>query len=123
MNLNAMANASTQAVNPNIMIRLYKWIGQDNTGTFAKAMYSEAGEAYAANAQPVSPSEVQYIDGYEAVKIYRDFYINFNTQGMSPILQTGKDKIKAEGEVYLIVKVWDDFRTGWVKVTGVLIDA
>lgn len=123
MNLNAMANSSVSAVNPNIMIKLFKWIGQDNTGTLATPMYDELGQPYWANAQPVSPTELQYIDGYESTKIYRDFWINFDTQGMSIVLRTGKDKIVAEGETYFIVKVWDDFRTGWTKVTGVLVDA
>ena len=116
LNLNYIASGALQATYNIVSVQLYTFLAQVNTLGILSVTYN-APLTINANVQLANNQELQHIEGYNATKIYKKFWIN-NDQitGLDRNISTGGDYIVFNALTYKIVQVINNFATGWVKI-------
>lgn len=118
MNLRAIANGRTQAVNPNIAATV-----RVSTG-YATALNGKPVPSYAEpspvmiQAQALSKKEVEHLDSMNISNATRAIYANRSLTGVDRVKQSGGDLLTFGGDVWLVVAVLEDWSltAGWCKV-------
>lgn len=129
MILNAMANQSTRAVNPNMTATLYVSTGYVTgaDGTQVPA-YANAVTGLQVNVQALSGGDIRHADALNLQGILRTIYVNRRVQGINRPAGLGGDKLEIatglskravdEWLVCEVVEPWDV--SGWTRVIAVL---
>ena len=122
LNVNYIASGALQAIYDPVPVDLYTFLAQANVMGIIAPTYN-LPVTINANVQLASPQELRHIDGYNATKIYKKFWIN-NDQltGLERNISTGGDYLIMNALVYKIVQVIDNFTTGWIKIICVESD-
>lgn len=122
LNVNYIASMALQATYDIVSIQYYQFSGQTNTlGTITENYNSPL--TLNANVQLANNQELQHIEGYNATKIYKKFWINNDgITGLDRNISTGGDYIIFNNLVYKIIQVIDNFLTGWIKIICVESD-
>lgn len=122
LNVNYIASMALQATYDIVSIQYYQFSGQTNTlGTITENYNSPL--ILNANVQLANNQELQHIEGYNATKIYKKFWINNDgITGLDRNISTGGDYIIFNNLVYKIIQVIDNFLTSWIKIICVESD-
>lgn len=122
LNVNYIASMALQATYDIVSIQYYQFSGQTNTlGTITENYNSPL--TLNANVQLANNQELQHIEGYNATKIYKKFWINNDgITGLDRNISTGGDYIIFNNLVYKIIQVIDNFLTSWIKIICVESD-
>ncbi len=125
MNLRAIANSVTSAINPNIGATLFISTGYTITNFKQVPTYSKA--AVSAQVQPLSSGDIRQLDGLNIQGAQKAIYLNGSALAISRIKKFGGDLIVfpngtlPEGNTWLVLaslEQWAD----WCKCACVLQD-
>lgn len=120
MNLRAMANASTQTVNPNIPITYCANSGY-TTDAAGHRTPSTTDTALTGQVQALTGDDLKHIDGLNVQGLYRSVYLYGNIQGVVRSDKKGGDVLRfpqVPGGVvqnWLVVQVMENWPQ-WAKV-------
>lgn len=115
MNLRAIANAATQAINPNTPVILKKSAGYTIDPATRKQVPAYAETPGSANIQALSSDDVNQLQGLNIQGTVRAAYLYGDVVGVVRPDQKGGDILAFSGQLWLVVKVletWPD----WCKV-------
>lgn len=119
LNVNYIASTALEATYDRVPVQLYTFLSQMNTLGIMTVTFNAPFTIHA-NIQLANAQELQHIDGYNATKIYKKFWINDDQlTGLNRNISTGGDYISFNNLIYKIVQVIDNFHTNWIKVIGV----
>lgn len=122
MNVRAIANVLTQAINPNIAAKLQVCIGYqtDASGKLAP-LYADAVDCIV-QAQALTKKEIEHLDALNLSNAVQGVYANVQLTGIDRTDQSGGDLLTytdpASGtrNVWLVVAVLEGWSTsGWAK--------
>lgn len=127
MNLNAIANSATSAVNPNFGATLF--ISTGNTvGANFKQVPTFSKTTISAQVQPLSSGDLRQLDALNIQGAEKAIYINGSALAISRIKKYGGDIIVfadgalPEGNVWLVKASLEQWGGTWCKVAAVLQD-
>lgn len=117
MNLRALANRATQAVNPNITVQWRKYLDYD-IGPNGKPVVTYAEPAgVVAQVQALSKADVQHLDAMNLSECTRAAYVNGQMQAFDRLKETGGDMLFFEDQWWKVMAILEGWTTaGWCRV-------
>lgn len=127
MNLRAVANSVTSAVNPNVAAKLF--ISTGNTIVNYKQVPAYDKAAISAQVQPLTSGDIRLLDSINIQGAQKTIFISGTALAISRIKQRGGDLIvfadgvMPEGNTWLVlasIEQWS--QSGWCRVAVILQD-
>jgi hypothetical protein len=117
VNLRALANRATQAVNPNITVQWRKYLDYD-IGPNGKPVVTYAEPVgVVAQVQALSKSDVQHLDAMNLSECTRAAYVNGQMQAFDRLKETGGDMLFFEDQWWKVMAILEGWTTaGWCRV-------
>lgn len=126
MNLNAIANGATSAINPNAGATLF--ISTGNTVVNFRQVPTYDKLAVSAQVQPLNSGDIRHLDSLNIQGAQKAAYLNGTALAISRIKQFGGDLLvfpdgtQPEGNTWLVVASLEQWSTTWCKVAVSLQD-
>lgn len=127
MNLRALANGVTSAVNPNVGATLFISTGYTKNAQFQQVpTYDKQGVT--AQVQPLSSGDLSFLDGLNIQGAQKAVYLNGAALAISRVKKLGGDLIVfpagtlPEGNTWLTLASIEQWGGTWCKVAVVLQD-
>lgn len=127
VNLRAIANSVTKAINPNVPATLYV-----STGNIVDANFRQQPQyqqtPIIAQVQPVSSGDLRKLDSLNIQGVQKAAYLNGSALAINRVLQLGGDLLVfpggyvPEGNTWLIKASLEQWASTWCKVALVLQD-
>lgn len=116
MNLRAIANRATAAINPNIAGQALICTGYTTAASGKRAAgYSPATDV-SLQLQALTKKEVEHLDALNFSSVTTTAYVNRSLTGVDRVKQTGGDLLLINGDTWLVVAVLEDWSGRWCKV-------
>lgn len=122
MNLRGIANALTQAVNPNISASLQVCIGNVTAADFSREpLYAPAVDCIV-QAQSLTKKEIEHLDALNLSNATQAVYANVQLTGVDRVEQSGgdlltyADPMTGNVRVWLVIAVLEAWGGEWCKV-------
>lgn len=125
-NLNAIANAATVAVNPNVGATLFASAGHATVNFKQVPAYNQA--TISAQVQPLSSGDIRQLDALNIQGAQKAIWINGTALAIIRIKQLGGDLIVfpdgtlPEGNTWLVLASLEQWAATWCKVAVSLQD-
>lgn len=117
MNLRAIANRATSAVNPNISVQWRRYEGYD-IGPNGKASIAYADPVpVVAQVQALSKKDVEHLDAMNLSTCERAAYVNGQLQAFDRLAGTGGDMLYFENQWWKVMAILEGWTSaGWARV-------
>ncbi len=123
MNLNAIAGSVIAAVNPPTPLCILISNGNSANADFTRNPSYKPPIMRMGQVQPLSTGDIRHIDGLGLEGVHRAIYINGKVDGLVRVENKGGDLIIADGKVWLVTEVSENWGNGqWVKALVTLQD-
>jgi len=113
LNLNNIVSGALQSVTPTRTVTLLAFKGQSNNRGRTTTSYDEL--KLQANIQSVSNKELNNLDAVTVKLNLLKMYICYDANTLSRALSTAGDLIVFDSIKYRIIKIDDQYLTGWVS--------
>ncbi len=126
INLRAVANSVTRAVNPNLSATLFISTGSTVVNFVPTPAYTQV--AITAQVQPLTTGDIRLLEGLQIQGAEKAIYINGSALAIDRVKQVGGDLIVfapgtlPEGNTWLILANLEQWGTVWAKLACRLQD-
>lgn len=117
MNLRAIANQATSAINPNISAVLRVSTGSTRAGDYTQVPTYATDVTVTVQNQALTGRDIEHLDSLNIQGVVRKVYLNGNVEGLNRAAGKGGDLLVFGGRTWLVVVVferWD--ASGWSAV-------
>lgn len=119
MNLNAIANAATRSITPNVIGLVQHCTGYtvDPTGDGSQIPVYDTATDVQLQVQALSNKDVRQLDALNIQNVFKAVYVNQKVDGVDRTTGQGGDLLIFDGFTWLVVIVLEEWTgPGWTKV-------
>ena len=117
MNLRAIANRATSAVNPNLVVTWRAFAGYTTALSGKTVATYEGAVSLTAQVQALTKSEVAHLDSMNLSSCERAAYVNGPLLAFDRVNETGGDMLFFENRWWKVMAILEGWTTaGWCKV-------